>query len=264
MPPDAVVDHLTRLGRMDVKEVVLTGIHLGAYGGDLDPSTDLDGLLGRIQRLRPVARLRLSSIEPHELTQAIIRRVAGDPFFCRHFHIPLQSGDDGILERMHRPYTGGFFEDLVRDIHGRMPEAAIGADVLVGFPGETDAAFERTRSLVADLPVTYLHVFPFSPRPGTPASRFRGKVPETVVKQRCDVMRRLGRPQKASFLSIVRGPEARDSRGEHPDPRRGSLKGFSDNYVQVHVEADSRLHNTLAAVRVDALEGSATLMGTVV
>jgi threonylcarbamoyladenosine tRNA methylthiotransferase MtaB len=253
MPPDAVLDHLVQLGETGALEVVLTGIHLGCWGCDLSPGTNLTALLKGIDGRRPVRRLRLSSIEPHEITDELIRLAAASDIICPHFHIPLQSGDDGILERMHRPYTGKLFEEIVRSIHRRMPDAAVGADVLLGFPGETDDAYRRTLALIDALPVAYLHVFPFSARPGTPAGRFSDKVQEDEIKKRCADMRKLGLEKKMAFYRRFVGKTLVILVEETRDSASGRLKGFSGNYVPVQTDGGDHLKNTLAEVRVEKI-----------
>jgi threonylcarbamoyladenosine tRNA methylthiotransferase MtaB len=162
MNPAEVLENIGQLGRAGYHEVVLTGVHLGNYGLDLTPETGLYDLLHRIHESNTIDRVRLSSIEPLELTDDIIRCVAESPHFCRHFHVPLQSGDDRILKRMQRPYSAGFFRERVRIIQELLPDAAVGVDVLIGFPGETQAAFENTYGIIQELPVAYQHVLPFS------------------------------------------------------------------------------------------------------
>ncbi len=163
MPAESVLQNIREYKKAGFREVVLTGIHLGVYGADLNPPTNLTELLQSLNDGKLIERIRLSSIEPHEITEKMIKIVASSDIFCRHFHIPLQSGDDAILKKMHRPYTNRFFRDLITNIHEQIPDAAIGVDILVGFPGESDEAFENTYATIKELPVTYLHVFPFSP-----------------------------------------------------------------------------------------------------
>lgn len=242
----AVLDGVTRLADQGFMEVVLTGIHLGAYGRDLEPRTGLADLLHAIlQRPDPI-RIRLSSIEPLELSDAIIDLAAGSERICRHFHIPLQSGDAQVLKRMRRPYSPERFGDRIARIHRRLPEAAIGTDVLVGFPGETDAAFENTCTLVEALPLTYLHVFPFSARPGTAAFGFGDRVPAEHVRTRCSRLRQLGSRKRLAFHRQFIGrtlPVLTESRR---DPQTGLLKGVSSNYLPVLFEGgDERMLRTV-------------------
>ena len=155
---------------------MLTGIHLGKWGKDLHPELNLSRLLEKIGSSSRPARLRLSSLEPEEFDPGLLRMIASAPWICRHFHIPLQSADPEILARMRRPYSPQQYAALVAQIHSVFPDAAIGTDVLTGFPGETEKQFENTLEFIADLPFSYLHVFPFSPRPGTPAAGFSGRI----------------------------------------------------------------------------------------
>ena len=262
MAPDDVLAHLRQLATAGCKEVVLTGIHLGCYGTDRHPKTSLLELMQRIIDTRPMPRVRLSSIEPHELTEDIIDRVAGSDVFCPHFHIPLQSGDDGILHRMHRPYTRAFFTGLLASIHRRLPHAAIGVDILAGFPGETEAAFDQTRTVIETLPVSYLHVFPYSSRPGTPASRYPDKVPDPVIKERCRIMRRIGEENRRQFYEKAVGKTLDVLVEDTRDAATGLLKGFSANYVPVHLGGGDDLKNTIVAVRIDACRTDGSVSGT--
>ncbi len=248
MPADGVLAALERYHRSGYREVVLCGIHLGAWGLDLQPAGTLSELLARIDRETAVERLRLSSIEPRELTPDIIRLVAGSGRFCAHFHIPLQSGDDQVLQRMKRPYDAAFFAELVTNIHRLMPEAGIGVDVLVGFPGETRRAFENTRRLIESLPVTYLHVFPFSARAGTPAFRFDGRVDPAEIRERCRVMRAVGQAKRQAFYRRHLGREVEILVEGHRDGRSGRLKGMTTSYVPVLLDGDDELKNHIVRV----------------
>jgi threonylcarbamoyladenosine tRNA methylthiotransferase MtaB len=166
------VGQLRRFVSEGYGEVVLSGIHLGQWGRDLHPPGTLPGLLRACMDAAGGARLRLSSLEPHEWTDELLNVLGDSPGVCPHFHVPLQSGDPKILEAMGRPYTPDEYAALVLELRRRFPDAAIGADVLVGFPGESETRFRNTLELVERLPLIYLHVFPFSPRPGTPAAGF--------------------------------------------------------------------------------------------
>ena len=264
MPVAAVLAHLGELAANGYREAVLTGIHLGCYGLDLPPPTSLLALMGAIESLDPIHRLRLSSIEPFELTPPMVRLVARSKMFCPHFHIPLQSGDDDILKRMQRPYTRSDFRTLVNDIHHCLPDAAIGLDILIGFPGETQRAFENTYDLVAELPVTYLHVFPFSARPGTPASRYPRQVPSAVIKARCQEMRRLGQAQKIAFFKRQVGKTVQILVEEVVSTDGGGIAGLSGNYLPVRARSRGRWRqNDLVSVRIDSLQGASGVKGTI-
>lgn len=261
MPVEDVLMHLRQLVEDGYHEAVLTGIHLGCYGSDLIPETGLSCLLERIATEKIMERIRLSSIEPRELTDDIIQRVADSDCFCRHFHIPLQSGDNHILKRMHRPYDVQCFRERIFSIHEKMPDAAIGVDILIGFPGETDAAFKNTRNLIEELPVTYLHVFPFSPRKGTPAFSYPDAVATGVIKQRCSEMRALGKKKQMDFYEKQTGKAAMVLIEGKRDPVSGLLKGMTSNHITVLMDGGDHLKNSvvpahLAGRLADAMQGT--------
>ncbi len=261
MPIENVLKSIRCLKQAGFHEVVLTGVHLGAYGLDLSPQTSLTSLLEHIRESNAMDRVRLSSIEPHELTQDIIKLVNETNIFCPHFHIPLQSGDDRILERMHRPYTSSFFEDLIVKIKNQMPDAAIGVDILIGFPGETEKAFKNTYSLIEKLPVTYLHVFPFSSRPGTPACKYPQKVPQKTIKVRCEKMRRLGNEKKRIFYETFIGKTVQVLIEGKRDKDTGLLKGITSNYIPAHVIGNDELFNTVVQVNIKKIEKNNMVFG---
>jgi len=263
MPVESVITNIRCLKDAGFHEVVLSGVHLGAYGTDLSSQTDLMSLLVCIRDSNAIHRVRLSSIEPHELTRDIIDFVASTDIFCDHFHIPLQSGDDLVLKRMHRDYTHSFFEDLIFEIKKRIPDAAVGVDVLIGFPGETEKAFENTYALIEKLPVTYLHVFPFSPRPGTPAEKYPEKVPAKTIKVRCEKMRRLGNEKKRIFYETFLGKTVAVLIEGKRDKTTGLLKGITSNYIPVHVAGEDDLFNTLVRVSIEKIKKNNTVFGVV-
>jgi threonylcarbamoyladenosine tRNA methylthiotransferase MtaB len=252
---------LEQLAAAGYREAVLTGVNLGQYGVDLTPPTDLASLLGAIRSRPRPPRLRLSSLEPQEVTQALLKELASFPGFCPHFHLPLQSGAAPVLAAMGRDYTPEEFRDLVEEINRNIPDAGLGLDVLVGFPGETAADFEATYTLVEALKVTYLHVFPFSPRPGTPAARLR-RVPAPQVKARAKRMRELGQRKKRQFLEAQLGRTG-EVLVEGSAPRTGRLKGLSANYLRVLLSGPPEWHNQILTVRFQEVREEA-LVGEVV
>src|SRR5215467_6652470 len=189
--PEAALEEVRELVSRGYKEIVLSGIHLGTYGRDLTRKIPFHELISRVLEIAGLERLRLSSIEPLEVVPEIIDLVATHPRMAHHFHIPMQSGSARILRAMYRPYTPQYYSELARRIRARIPDAGIGADVMVGFPGETDEDFIATYRLIEDSPLTYLHVFPFSSRPGTVAADLPYQVPDHVSKHRAKSLRRL-------------------------------------------------------------------------
>ncbi|NWG13613.1 MAG: tRNA (N(6)-L-threonylcarbamoyladenosine(37)-C(2))-methylthiotransferase MtaB [Acidobacteria bacterium] len=197
--PDAVIAGIERLVGAGYREIVLTGVNLGSYGRKLDGFPTLLDLLRRVLSVPGPGRLRLSSIEPMRFSRGVARLAAEDPRLPPHFHIPLQSGSDRILRRMRRPYTADRFLDLAGYIREILPDAGIGSDVMVGFPGERDDDFDKTFELVQRSPLTYLHVFPFSARDGTAAAAMTEHVPEVVVRERVRIMRELSQAKNLEF-----------------------------------------------------------------
>ena len=245
MTPDRVMAALAALDAEGRREVVLAGIHLGLYGVDLSPPVSLLDLLETVVRRRLVSRLRLSSIEPCELTDDLLDLAAGTDRICDHFHLPLQSGSNDVLGRMGRPYTAEVYADRVAAVRKRMPHAAIGADVLVGFPGETAALFEETFCLIE-----YLHVFPFSPRPGTRAADMDHPVPAEEIKSRCARLRDLGAEKKRAFCRNNYGRLVPALVEETPDRKTGLFKAVTTNYLSVLVREPEALRGQLVNVRI--------------
>ncbi len=243
LPPDTVMEMIGQLSTDGAGEAVLTGIHLGRYGLDLSPQTSLYALLQMIDAADAIDRIRLSSIEPGELSSEIIQMAAKNRRIRPHFHIPLQSGDRTILERMKRPYTPELFKALVLSIREDIADAAIGVDVLVGFPGEDEQAFANTYNLLESLPITYLHVFPFSPRRKTPASNYPCQVATKTIKSRCSLLRQLGAAKKTEFYQKQIGRTVEVILEDKPDPSSGRLKGISANYINVFTDGSNRYKN---------------------
>ena len=205
--PEAALDEVGNLVARGYKEVVFSGIHLGTYGRDLRSKTTFYDLVCSALTIPGLERLRLSSIEPLEVVPELIDLVAAHPRLARHFHIPLQSGSTRILRAMYRPYSAGYYRDLVSRIRERIPDAGIGADVMVGFPGETDDDFLETYELINLSPLTYLHVFPFSSRPGTVAAGLPNQVPDHVARFRSKGLRDLIARKNETFRSNMVGQE---------------------------------------------------------
>jgi threonylcarbamoyladenosine tRNA methylthiotransferase MtaB len=248
LPPEEVRSSLEALAARGFQEVVLTGIDLGQYGKDLNPPLNLARLLNGLSQVELPLRLRLSSLEPQEITTELLAALSTVPHLCPHFHLPLQSGSPAVLAAMGRPYHPEHFRDLVMDLHRQFPQAALGLDVLVGFPTETSADFEATRTLVESLTVAYLHVFPFSPRPGTPAQTMR-PLPGEEVQLRAQVMRKLGQNKKTAFYQAQIG-QTGEVLVEGPAPGRpGWLKGLAANYLRVVLPGPVDWQNRRVGVR---------------
>jgi len=260
LPSGEAAAALEELAAGGYQEVVLTGVNLGQYGQDLAPRSSLAALLAAVRSRPRPSRLRLSSLEPQEVTPGLLEELAACPGFCPHFHLPLQSGAAPVLAAMGRAYSPQDFRDLVREIHRHFPEAGLGLDILVGFPGETPADFAATLSLVESLPVTYLHVFPFSPRPGTPGAHL-ARVPPGEVQTRGKIMRELGQAKKKEFLEAQVGNTG-EVLAEGPGPQAGWLQGLSANYLRVLLPGPPDWKNHILTVRFREVQGEA-LVGEV-
>jgi threonylcarbamoyladenosine tRNA methylthiotransferase MtaB len=252
-----VVSQVGRLTESGHAEVVLTGIHIGNYGQDLVPATSLLELLRAIRSGTGVRRLRLGSVEPTEIPVELRAYIAENDWICPHYHIPLQAGDDDILKRMNRHYLTSFFADLLADIRQRQPQAAIGLDLIVGFPGETEDSFERSLSLIRTLPATHLHVFPYSRRPGTPAADMPDQVPGHVAKERAARLRQLGEEKQRAFARTFIGQELEIviEGGLH----KGLRKGLSQNYLSVYLPEDQARIGECHKVKIEAAMGEGLL-----
>lgn len=250
LTPDKVIDSLRSFSNSGYKEVVLTGVHLGKYGVDLDNMDGLKELLIKIGKEKLGLRIRLSSIEPMEITPDLIDMVASREWLCRHFHIPLQSGDKRVLKRMNRHYEPDDFKRLVESVHKKIPMAAIGVDVITGFPGEDEKAFMNSCSLIDDLPVSYLHVFPFSARQGTPAAEFPDQIDSRVIKERAAILRNIGKGKRMEFYKSCLNKEFSVlAEGWHSKGKK-IMKGLSDNYLPVVFPSKVSVKNELINVTV--------------
>lgn len=234
LPPDVVVREVRRLVSSGVKEIVLSGINLGSYGRDLSPRAALEPLVQRILAETELERLRFSSIEPQDVTRDFIDLVASSNRIAPHFHVPLQSGSDRILRAMHRWYRAAHYAERIRHIRAVLPHAAIGADVIAGFPGESDTDFAKTMGFIDSLPFTYLHVFSFSSRPGTEAAKLESHVSEPEIRRRARALRALGTAKSAAFR------KSQVSRWEHALTLHRQGNGWTEcltgNYLPVRIE----------------------------
>jgi threonylcarbamoyladenosine tRNA methylthiotransferase MtaB len=205
LPLEDLVSEIRRVGAAGFKEITLAGVHLGSYGRDLSPSSSLLDLLRALDRLGGDMTFRVSSLEPMDCTPAVVDLVAGSGRFMPHFHLPLQHASDRMLAAMRRPYTLGYYRSLVDGIRARLPHASIGSDMIVGFPGESDVDFATNLDYLPSSPLTHLHVFPYSDRPGTEASRMDGKVHGGVIRERGNELRRIGAELASRFRESQTG-----------------------------------------------------------
>jgi threonylcarbamoyladenosine tRNA methylthiotransferase MtaB len=240
LPPHKVIEETQRLSEAGYREVVLSGINLGTYGRDLSPRVEFPDLLREILDQTSVERLRISSIEPLDVTQDLVALFAFSERLAHHFHMPLQSGSDRILAAMHRWYRAEHYARRVELIREYLPQAAIGADVIAGFPGETEADHAATLAFIDRLPFTYLHVFSFSKRPGTRAATLPNEVPAAVIKRRARELRALGEKKSAAFYRAQSGQSLSVLTLRHTSGENSAdwTPAISSNYLHVRVPGE--------------------------
>ncbi len=232
------------------KEITLTGINLGVYGMDFTPPETFSSLVEEIIQLEGDFRVRLSSINPMEIDDNLIQLMASSDKLCPHFHIPLQSGDTTILNKMRRNYDSGQYLDVIHRITEKIPKVGLGADVIVGFPGETREKFENTRDMIAHLPFSYLHVFSYSGRKGTEAFDFKDSVLKDEKKLRNKELTELGQAKSHGFQKSFLGKTVSILFEEQRDRKTGFLKGHSEHYIPVLAEGDNSLINEIVPVKI--------------
>jgi threonylcarbamoyladenosine tRNA methylthiotransferase MtaB len=282
LKPDEVLREVDQLVAAGYREVVISGINLGRWGRDL-PREIVDGKSARPNEMledgrpRPsmlqdlvrailaetsLQKLRISSVEPMDWTDSFIKLMADSPRIAKHAHVPLQSGSDAVLRRMHRKYRPWHYREKVKKIRAAMPTAAIGADLMVGFPGETAAEFEETRRLIEDLPLTYLHVFTFSARPGTPAASMQSQVPVNEARDRNRILRELAAEKKLAFMQSFVGKtiEAITLNVVSEDSHGPCTEALSDNYLKLKLRGSHAPNQWLHAQVLDVAHGH--LLGT--
>ena len=301
LPLERIIREVTGLVESGYREVVISGINLGRWGRDLGPETSdfgprtlslphhgaaevrgrsseahgaprFESLIRAILDQTSLEKLRISSVEPMDWSDELIALVAQSPRVAKHAHVPMQSGSDAVLRRMHRKYRPWHYREKITKIRAAMPSAAIGADVMVGFPGETDAEFEATRRMVEELPFTYLHVFTYSPRPGTPAAAMRDRVPVHIARERNGILRDLAAEKKLAFMRGFMGRDVeaitlRQESATAPASRGHTqhTEALTDNYLKLRLggrhEPNRWLHARVDNVVDGALTGS-TEFGT--
>lgn len=255
---DDALREAARLAEKGYREIVLTGIHLGNYGRDLHDGTSLATLVEALLTIPGIARIRLGSIESVELSEELLDIIRHEDRVCSHLHLPLQSGSDEVLRRMNRHYRLGAYKALIGRLREELPGVALTTDLIVGFPGETEALFRETLDTLSELRFSGIHVFPYSPRAGTPAASYPDQVPLAVKKERVHRVEALeagiSRAYRAAFVG-------KDLRVLAEEERDGLFEGLSDEYIRVSLRGDGIRRGGLYRVRVDALtEGG--LIGT--
>ena len=251
VPVAAVLDQVAILQENGYHEVVLCGVHIGRYGIDLDPPATLAGLVEAILERGGSVRIRLSSIEMNEVTPRLLDLVHATDRVAPHLHIPLQSGDDRILEAMNRSYRASDFRSKIEEIARARNGIAIGTDIIVGFPGETDACFENTFNLVRELPMSYLHVFGFSPRPQTPAAAMDGAVSPGAKRERSSRLIELGMAKKRAFLESHVGSTQLALVQGRANQRASLVRSLTGTYCEVLLPDGIAAPGSLVPIRVN-------------
>ncbi|NWF90282.1 MAG: tRNA (N(6)-L-threonylcarbamoyladenosine(37)-C(2))-methylthiotransferase MtaB [Ignavibacteriaceae bacterium] len=249
MNPDELEIEFNKLLDSGYKEIILTGVNVGDYGKSIN--TNLYQLLLRLIKIEGDFRIRVSSIEPNLLNDEILELTAESNKLCKHFHVPLQSGSDRILKLMQRRYISSDYKNLIFKIKNRIPDAGVGVDVIVGFPGETKEDFKITHQFLSDLPISYLHVFTYSERPDTKAINMNQKVDMFERRERNNILRILSTKKRREFLDEMIGKNV-NVLFEHEN-HRGIMKGFSSNYVRVCHPFNSELTNMIIPMRLNSI-----------
>jgi threonylcarbamoyladenosine tRNA methylthiotransferase MtaB len=265
---EQVLASVRQLVATGYREIVLSGINLGRWGRDFAPQVSGESAAGRVRFVdllrmilteTAVEKIRISSVEPMDWSDELIDLAASSSRICKHAHVPLQSGSDRILRQMHRRYRPWHYADRILKIRRAMPDAAIGADVMVGFPGESDGDFEQTRMLIETLPFTYLHVFTYSSRPGTPSAAMPAQVPGDVAHERNRRLRELAASKKRQFQQGFVGRALEAITLTHLDRQEGFTEALTDNYQKLWVEgvhaSNRAIRARIVAIEEDALIG---------
>jgi threonylcarbamoyladenosine tRNA methylthiotransferase MtaB len=247
-----IIQEIKGLRDEGFKEAVLTGVHIGKYS---QKGMNLTSLLRKILDETRVERIRLSSIEPKELDKDLVRLLVEEKRVCRHLHLPLQAGSNEILKKMRRNYTAEEYGDLVQEMSDRIEGVTIGADVMVGFPGESGEDFEKTCEFVLSAPLSYLHVFSYSDRKGTSASNMKDKLPPQVIHKRSETLRQIGKEKWEKHLERFTGKMMEILAEGTRDKKTDRLIGLTGNYIRTLVEGDDSLRNKILEVKVVKREG---------
>lgn len=249
-----ILNNIQEAINADFKEITLTGINLGTWG--MDTGETFSSLVQDIIQLPGDFRVRLSSINPMEIDNDLIRLIAETEKICSHLHIPLQSGDNKILKQMRRNYTREQYIEVIHRAVNSIPNLGLGADVIVGFPGETDAAFENTRKLIEELPFSYLHVFSYSPRRGTEANDYKDDIPGNIKKERNKILTQLIKEKGLEFRNKSLNTIATVLIENQRDKNNGKLKGHTDNYIPISLDGPDPLKNCLIPITLQNISGN--------
>lgn len=252
--PRRILAEMETLAGRGFREIVLTGVHLGGYGRDLSPRIDLADLVEMIAERAPVERVRLSSIDPPEVTPRLLRLMRQSDVLCPHLHMPVQAASDTVLRRMRRQYDVARLRDVVDEIAATLPGCGLGTDVIAGFPGESDEDFAAGFERLAAMPFTHFHVFPYSPRRGTTAAKAKDPLPRAVVVERARRLRQLGDRKVLGFHQRQVGGKLSVLLEHSRDPWSGDLIGYERNYARIVVTGGDELCNRVVEVVARGLE----------
>lgn len=250
-----VINEAKKLVSCGYKEIVLTGICLGAYGKELTPKKDLADVIRALEKIDGLARIRLSSIEAGDVSAKLIKRLAGSKKLCRHLHIPIQSGDNHILKLMNRKYTRNKYLNLISRLKRDIPQISITTDCLVGFPGETEENFNNTLDLLKQIQPLKAHIFPYSSRPGTQAAGFKGVVDPKIIRARCRRMEKLAESCRRNFMRKFIGKKVNVLIEGRSKDNTGNLEGLTDNYLPVRLRFRPGLKNKIVRARLKSTSG---------
>lgn len=255
LPVSRVLEQAAVFAEQGHREIVLTGIHLGNYGKDLEPAVKLVDLLQMLAEHTPEVSYRISSLEPLEIDTRLLELMRSKQNIQPHFHIPLQSGHNSILKRMARRYTTEQFSEVIKLCHSKVPDLSIGIDILAGFPGETEEQFNEAVTFLQSLNFAYLHVFPYSRRPGTIAADLPGQIPKPVKEHRVAELLRLSQAKQRNFHE-GQLKKTRQVLVEGRRDKQGRLKGFTDNYIDVRFSGPASLLNDICMVKLLTIENN--------
>jgi threonylcarbamoyladenosine tRNA methylthiotransferase MtaB len=253
-----ILDQVRNITEQGYKELVISGIHLGQWGLDFTPPNSLSNLIREIEKIEGLQRFRLSSIDPMEFNDDLIETIINSKKFCRHLHISLQSGCDEILKKMNRRYTVELYSNLIRNLTQNIPDLAIGSDIIIGFPGETDEYFNTTYQNLKSLPISYIHVFSYSRRKGTPADKMPNQVQDHIKKKRNALITELASEKNLEFRKSQIGKKSEILIEFARDKKTGMLKGMTDNFISVLVNGDDCYKNTLTKVIITEADADYT------